>query len=175
MKEREKSFYLPDAWEETRKKYVREFTQLYEPDAYGYVVKRTLHDNALIPSSRVEEDLQAELLCRLSGRLFDGKPHVVEIKSETERVPDGLEIRYRAEVREVKVETLRVPMWQYKPWEREPLPFPSTGKNHRKKDRARARYRRKQREKLRREIRELELRQIIQRNQAGESRKGAAE
>ncbi len=146
-----------------REKYIREFTQRVEPDAYKYVVRKTIHhDHNIGLLSYIEEDMRRELLLRLAGRIFSGKPYVVSTTREvSERTQDGYEIKYIADIREVKEVEVRLPIRQYKPWEREPLPYQSTGKNHRKKDRARARYRRKQREKMQREIRELDAKRFL--------------
>lgn len=146
-----------------REKQIEDFMQRVEPDAYKYVVKKTIHyDHEIGLLSYIEEDMRRELLLRLAGRIFSGGPYVVEVTREvSEIMSDGYEVKYIANIREVKKVEVTPPRRNYKPWEREPLTYQSTGKNHRKKDRARARYRRKQREKLRMIICDKETHKIM--------------
>lgn len=103
-------------------------------------------------SDMIEKNLRRELLKEIEAELYDGEYHVVRITRDEGFIPlpnfphEATEVRvtYRAEISEVKHRHYTVE----DAWNDYNHCRKSTGRNHRKKDRARARRKKAERKKL---------------------------
>ena len=139
--------YATDAWRKTREEFLRSPT---------FCVQGIIDKCQPRISDMIEKNLKRQLLEGIEAVLCDGEYHVVRILRQEEIIPPLLptthlhstaEVRvtYRAEITEVQHKHYQVAdAWEdlYK------LGIKSTGRNHRKKDRAKARRLRAERKKL---------------------------
>jgi len=146
--------YGTEAWKKTKEEMLR---RPFHYASQGIIDKKQPQISEII-----EKRLRSELMEKIEAVLCDGEYHVVKITRDEGAIPllqevfphEKTEVRvtYEAEIKEVREKIAAFPRLYREPWEREPLPYPSKGRNHRKKDRARARYRKALRKKLREDL-----------------------
>lgn len=138
--------YASEAWRNTREELLNRPT---------FCVQGVIDKNQPRISDMVERNLRRQLLEGIEAVLCDGEYHVVKIERQEEQLPPLVpstlvtlpaeaRVTYRAELTEVQHRHYMVA----DAWNEYNRCKKSTGRNHRKKDRAKARRLRAERKKL---------------------------